>query len=274
MTTDRLRVLMLGDFVGRPAREGLKQAYSYIRNTLNIDLLIVNAENASGGNGIVPKNAVELHDLGVDVITLGDHTFHKRAMYDFLDQASDWCIRPANYPEGTSGSGSLVWKDPRSGTLVQVCNVMGRVFMQGSLDCPFRKADQLLQEKPEACVMSIFDFHAEASSEACAFAQYLDGRASLVAGTHTHVQTADARVQAGGTAMISDLGMSGYLDTVIGMDTSVALERFISGMPRAYKLGSGTLLRLCGVLVELDCTTGKALSIEAVQLDPEACVYP
>lgn len=270
MSDSKLRIMMLGDFVGRPARDGLRKCYSYIRNTLEVDLLVVNAENVSGGNCIVPSSAMELKEIGVDIITLGDHAFQKREMHPFLDDNASWCIRPANYPEGAAGKGETFWKHSDSNTEVYICNLIGRVFLQGSLDCPFRAIDNMLQKKPESAKIVLCDFHAEATSEKQAFAYYLDGRASLVVGTHTHVQTADARILPGGTGKITDLGMSGCIDTVIGMDTSVALDRFITGLPRAYKLGKGEMIRLCGILATVDCESGKALSIEAVQLDPDA----
>lgn len=256
-----LRVLACGDVVGRPGREIIARHIPELRRQWNIDLVIVNGENSAGGQGLDPGGAEELRAAGVDLITLGDHTWQRKQIRGFLDDAGDWCLRPANYPAGAPGSGSAIVSSKKG--RVFVANLIGRVFIQSPLDCPFRAVDQLLADRASEVPIRIIDMHAEATSEKIAMAWHLDGRASLVFGTHTHVQTADERISASGTAAITDLGMCGPREGVIGMDRRVALGRFISGLPAAYEVSPGAA-GISGVLCEIEISSGKAQRIARV----------
>jgi len=256
------RLMCLGDVVGSPGRKVLKELAPQLRKKHDVDLLIVNGENASGGVGIDPKVAKEIFSSGADVITLGDHTWRRKEIKDYFNEDNP-CIRPANFPEGAPGKGYIILeKDGHP--KVAVMNLMGRVFMNVQLDCPFKKADELLAGPLKDCPIIICDFHAEATSEKCAMGRYLDGRVSVFFGTHTHVQTADHQILPGGTAYVSDLGMCGSLDGVIGMDSSVALTRFTTGMPAAYKVADGRTL-VSGILCDIDRATGKPLKIDSIR---------
>jgi metallophosphoesterase (TIGR00282 family) len=229
-----------------------------------VDLVIANAENASGGVGLNPNCAEELRAAGVDIITLGDHSWQHKEMRDFLSRDdTGWCIRPANYPAGVPGKGVTVWKHT-DGAEVGVMNLLGRVFLSGLLDCPFKAADQIIISELAACAVRICDFHAEATSEKLALGHMLDGRVSLIFGTHTHVQTADERISMQGTGIISDLGMCGPSDGVIGMDSEVALKRFISGLPHAYKLAKGRPV-VQGLEAVIDISSGKCLELRRIR---------
>lgn len=260
MTTP-FRIIALGDVVGRPGRTALKQKLPGLRQELHADMVIVNGENAAGGAGIDISCAEEIFGSGADVITLGDHTFQKREIKEYLKDNAHRIIRPANYSPGAPGEGYTIRNI--GDVKVGVMNLMGRVFMNLLLDCPFQKADELLAGPLGECTIILCDMHCEATSEKIAMGRYLDTRVSGVFGTHTHVQTADEQVLPGGTGYISDLGMSGALSGVIGMDHKVALNRFLTGMPHAYEVaaGEGTL---SGALFECDRSTGKALSVSRV----------
>ena len=242
-----LRVMCLGDVVGRPGRQLLLQKAEVLRSQYKLDLLIVNGENASGGTGLDAKNAAEFNAAGVDVITLGDHAWKRKGIFKYLEDNPDRCIRPANFASATKGGptgrGYAIWKHP-SGQTVGVINVMGRVYFDIALDCPFKTIDRLLTNQLKDCAVVICDLHAEASSEKIAMGKYLDGRASLVVGTHTHVQTADEQILPGGTGYISDLGMSGPMGGVIGMSKDIALGRFLSGVPGNYEVADLSLIHI------------------------------
>lgn len=259
-----VRILCLGDVVGRPGRTVLKERLGELRALLQADLVIVNGENAAGGAGIDKSTALEIRAAGADVITLGDHAFQRKGAAEFLEQHSEWCIRPLNLPaDATPGRGSCRVQ-AANGTMVGVVNLLGRVFLSGTMSCPFRAFDTFLEsEKQQGVVTTVCDFHAEATSEKIALAHYVDGRASLVFGTHTHVQTADERVLKGGTGFITDLGMTGCLTGVIGMKTSVALQRFLSPRPAPYEIEEGGG-RIQGIWADVDVTTGRALAIQRV----------
>lgn len=260
-----LTVICLGDIVGRTGRQAIKEWVPKLRKEHLPDLVIANGENAAGGIGLDTECANEIREAGVDIITLGDHTWSKRDLHDYLSKKPDACIRPANYPEGAPGRGWTVWTRPSDGTKVGVMNVIGRIFMNSPLDCPFRKAEELLQGPLKECRIRICDIHAEATSEKVAFGRHLDGRLSLVYGTHTHVQTADNQVFKGGTAYISDLGMCGGATGVIGMDATVAISRFLTAMPHSYQVAGGEKM-VNGIICKLDPETGKALSVERIYL--------
>lgn len=257
----QIKILILGDIVGAPGRDAIKDKLRNFRTEKSIDFVIANAENSAGGLGLSAECATEIRRNGVDVITLGDHTYQRKDIGDFLDAESSWCIRPANYPRGAPGRGATVVNHPKA--KIFVGNLMGRTFMSTQLDCPFQKFDQEFAAQCSEGVISIIDFHAEATSEKLAFARSVDGKVSAVVGTHTHVQTADNQKLERGTLYISDLGMTGYQGGVIGMKSEVAIARFKSGMPHSYKIAEGGGV-LSGVLCDFDLQRGVGISIERI----------
>jgi 2',3'-cyclic-nucleotide 2'-phosphodiesterase len=259
-----MNILLCGDVVGRPGRDAIKTHLSMLRRDLNIDIAIVNAENAAHGFGLTEKICGELYDAGADVLTTGNHVWDQREIIPYLERDTR-VLRPANFPPGTVGAGSYVHKlaDGRS---LLVVNLMGRLFMD-VLDDPFRAMEATLEGHSLGQGASIVaDFHAEATSEKTAFGHHFDGRVSAVVGTHTHIPTADAQILSGGTGYISDLGMCGNYDSVIGMDKHVSVRRFVTRMPGQKPQvaeGEGTL---CGVFVVTDDTTGLTRRIEPVRV--------
>jgi len=256
-----LRLLMIGDIVGRPGRRAVKQNLPDLLGGKKIDLVIANGENAAGGNGITREVAREILSCGVDVITMGNHVWNQKESYTYIEKESR-IIRPGNYPPGTPGRGAGIFK-AKNGIDVGVVNISGRVFMQ-ELDCPFRKADELVNGLKGKADIVLVDFHAEASSEKMAMGWYLDGRVSAVCGTHTHVQTADERVLPGGTAYISDVGMTGPADSVIGVKKELVIEKFITQMPRRFEVAEG-LFQFNAAIIEIDPLTARAVHIERIQ---------
>ena len=251
---------MIGDVIGRPGREALRRILPGLRQEREIDLVIANGENTAGGFGLTVDTASELLDLGVDVITSGNHIWDKKEFIPYLDDAQGEglpVLRPANYPD-SPGVGVIRRKG------AAVVNLMGRVFMT-NLDCPFRTADRILEELryEEETPIIIVDFHAEATSEKQAMGWYLDGRVSGVFGTHTHVGTVDARILPQGTAYLSDVGMTGPRDSVIGSDTEAVLYRFLTSMPNNLAVAKGPCV-FNSVLVEVDDISGRSLSVERV----------
>lgn len=247
---------MVGDVVGRPGREAVAQLLPQLRTSLALDCVILNGENAAAGRGLTEKTARELFRAGVDVITSGNHIFDVREFVPSLD--NDWpVLRPANYPATTPGRGIACL-----GTCT-VISLMGRTFMPVPVDDPFRAADALLGEVDDDAIVFV-DFHAEATSEKQALAWYLDGRVAAVVGTHTHVPTADARVLPGGTATVTDLGMVGIRDSIIGDDVTAVLGRFLTSMPGRLPVADGREAMFNSVLIEVDEQTGRASSIERV----------
>jgi hypothetical protein len=260
-----LRVLVLGDVVGRPGRQAVERLVRPLKDRLKVDLVIINGENAAGGAGIDAGTALDLRKSGADVITLGDHAFQRKGANEFLEKNGDWCIRPANLPTDTTpGKGSCLWRGA-DGIEVRVVNLMGRVFMGGSIDCPFKCMNGILEGLPtEKAAITIVDFHAEATSEKWAMARHTDGRLSLLVGTHTHVQTSDAQILPGGTGYITDLGMTGANTGVIGMDASVALKRFLSPTPAPYEIAEGEGI-VRGIVADIEISSGKAVFIQAIE---------
>lgn len=250
-----MRVLMIGDIIGKPGRQTLARLLPALRRELDLDLVTANAENTAGGFGLTPKTARNLLDAGVDVMTSGNHIWDKKDIIPHMDEFP--LLRPANY-YGAPGRGWLMHGD------VMVLNLQGRTFMPANIDCPFREADKRLAEAeaqlghPPPVVL--VDFHAEATSEKQSLGWYLDGRVSAVVGTHTHVATADARLLSAGTAYVSDLGMTGPLDSVIGTETAPVLERFRTGLPQRFKPAEGPCI-LNSVLIDIDSQTGHATDI-------------
>jgi len=256
-----LRLLMIGDIVGRSGRRAIKGNLSELKREFDLDLIIANGENAAGGSGITKDVAQELFFAGVDVLTMGNHVWNIKEAYEYINRESR-IIRPANYPPGTPGTGSNVFETRRK-VKVAVINLAGRVFLQ-SLDCPFRKVDEILPEVKKAAQVVVVDFHAEATSEKIAIGWYLAGRVSAVVGTHTHVQTADERILPGGTAYITDLGMTGPLDSVLGVKKEIIIEKFKSQLPQRFVVASGPY-QFNAVIIDIDEYTGEANFIQRIQ---------
>lgn len=257
-----MKILFVGDIVGRPGRRALAAMLQGVVEAHGVDFTIANCENAAGGLGITERTATELLDAGVDVLTGGDHSWDRPEGASFLG-ACERVLRPANYPAGAAGRGVGTYESP-TGQKVAVINLQGRVFMK-SLDCPFRMGLELAKSAKKETPIVVVDFHAEATSEKMAMGHYLAGIATCVLGTHTHVQTADERLLTGGTAYITDVGMTGPSDSVIGMLTEVALERFLMGTPRRYEVGDGPVV-MSAVVIDVDEATGAARGIERIAL--------
>jgi metallophosphoesterase (TIGR00282 family) len=258
-----MKLLFIGDIVGRPGRDLVRKHVRALARSVNADLVIANGENAAGGAGITRENTHEILGAGVDVITGGNHTWDKRETLEFIGDEPA-LLRPANYPPGTPGSGSTVVKG-RNGELTGVVNVMGRVFLL-NIDDPFRRVTEEIARLRDAGVRVILvDFHAEATSEKLALCCYLDGKVAAVVGTHTHVQTADERILPGGTACLTDVGMTGPHDGVIGMDKDAVIARFTTGLPARFEPATGDP-RLHGVLITADPATGRATAISRIAL--------
>jgi metallophosphoesterase (TIGR00282 family) len=257
-----LRVLLIGDIIGKPGRVAVAHALPDLRAELEVDLVVANGENVAAGMGLTPSLAEELLRSGIDVITSGNHIWDKREIYDYLDGDRP-VLRPLNYPHDAPGRGWTV-AHASDGTEVAVINVMGRVFMN-QLDSPFAAMDTLLDEAAEPLPpVRIVDFHCEITSEKNAMGWYLDGRVTGVVGTHTHVPTADARLLPKGTAYISDIGMTGPRDSIIGFAIETVLPRFTHHLPTRFQVGTGPV-SLNAVLIEADRATGRAIAISQVQ---------
>lgn len=256
-----MRLAFFGDVVGRPGRRGLAAVLRDLRRDQPCDFVVANAENAAGGKGIDPGSAEELQDLGVDVITTGNHVWQNRDIIPYLKDNAR-VLRPLNFSPGTPGQG-WVLRRARNGVPVAVVNLIGRVFM-GPADCPFRAIDAVLPAIRSEASVVLVDMHAEATSEKVGMGRYLDGRVSAVVGSHTHVQTADEAVLQGGTAVLTDAGMCGPEDSILGVRTDRVLERFLSQMPVRFDVASGTVI-VQGALVDVDETTGRARAITRVR---------
>jgi metallophosphoesterase (TIGR00282 family) len=255
-----MRILLVGDVNGRPGRSLLRTLLPPLAAETRADLVVANVENAADGFGITPELADQIRACGVHCMTSGNHIWDKPEIAPYLASSAD-LLRPANYPEGAPGRG--VWMGVAGGHPVAVVNLMGRVYMP-PCDDPFRAADAALAAIGDRARVIVVDMHGEATSEKQAIAAYLDGRVSAVVGTHTHVQTADERILPGGTAYLSDLGMTGPYDSVIGIEKTLALRKFLTGMPVRFTVAKGDA-RLCGALVEADDTSGRARRIERLQ---------
>lgn len=261
-----MKILFIGDIVGRPGRQMLVRHLGSLVDRHLVDLVVANAENAAAGFGVTPDVVAELLGLGVDVLTSGNHIWDKKESHPILEQERR-LLRPANYPPGLPGSGWGIFRT-NVDLPVAVVNLEGRVFMS-NLDCPFRAADNILAELHGKAAVVLVDFHAETTSEKGALGAYLDGRVSAVLGTHTHVQTADERVLPGGTAFISDVGMTGSRDSVIGIRKELSVERFLTHLPVRFEVAKREPM-LCGVMLTVDDASGQALAIERILIvDPE-----
>jgi len=257
-----VKVLFIGDIFGEPGRRALARAVPRLVAQRQIDIVIGNGENAAGGFGITPELAEELFDLGLAVITTGNHAWDKKEILDYFPREPR-LLRPANYPDGVPGYGSVV-VESASGEQLGVLQLMGRAYMP-TLDCPFQVAKKEMAALKKRTAAVIVDMHAEATSEKMAMGHYLDGEAVAVVGTHTHVQTADDQILPKGTAYVTDIGMTGPLHSVIGVKKELAIEKFLTGMPRRFEVASGPSV-FCAVLLELDARLGKALSIERIRI--------
>jgi metallophosphoesterase (TIGR00282 family) len=256
-----MNVLMIGDVVAKPGRIAVLERIQDLREQHAIDLAIMNAENLAGGFSVTPQLCEQLFSNGIDVMTSGNHIFDKKEAIDYI-RKQPRLLRPANYPPNTPGTGC--WIGEVNGSKVAVMNVMGRVFMPPS-DDPFRVIDNVLQTLSDQVTVRIVDVHAEATSEKVAMGWHLDGRVSAVLGTHTHVQTADERILPGGTAYLTDLGMTGSYAGVIGMNKTDVIARFTSVTARRAEHASGQV-RICAAVLDIDDATGRARSIERLSL--------
>jgi len=262
-----VNILFVGDIFGSAGRHIVREHLPHIVETNAVDLLIVNGENSAGGFGITPSLAEEIFDMGAHVITTGNHIWDKREIFEYMGVPADShergrrVLRPANYAAGTPGFGVYEGELP-TGQRFAVINLQGRVFMS-SCDDPFRKADELLLKITAKVI--VLDIHAETTSEKVALGWYLDGRVTAVLGTHTHIPTSDARVLPAGTAYITDVGMSGPYDSVIGVETELVLNRFITGMPGKFEAAKGNP-KMCAVLIGCDGLTGRAYSVQHLML--------
>jgi metallophosphoesterase (TIGR00282 family) len=263
-----VRILFVGDIFGRPGRTIVHERLPELQQAHNVDLTIANGENAAGGFGITPQIAEELFELGIDVITTGNHVWDKREIMEYMSSADGneaslarRVLRPANYPAGTPGYGWFQGRT-RSGVEYAVINAQGRVFM-ASNDDPFRVVDGLLKQITAKVI--VVDIHAEATSEKVALGWHLDGRVTAVLGTHTHVPTADERVLPNGTAAQTDVGMTGPYDSVIGVQKELIVQKFLTNMPSRFEPAADDV-RLCAALIHCDAVTGRASSIERIML--------
>ena len=261
-----MKLLFLGDIVGRPGRDLIRRHVRALASRHDADLVIANGENAAGGAGITRENMLEIRTAGVDVITTGNHVWDKRETLEFIGNEPR-LLRPANYPDGTPGAGSCV-VDAKNGVRVGVINVMGRVFLH-AIDDPFRAAErEIARVRGDGAQVIFVDVHAETTSEKIALSYYLDGKVTAVIGTHTHVQTADERILAGGTACLTDVGMTGPHDGVIGIDKDAIIARFLSGLPARFETASGDP-RLNGVIITVDPSNGRATGITRLSLSED-----
>ncbi|MEN8148814.1 MAG: TIGR00282 family metallophosphoesterase [Planctomycetota bacterium] len=257
-----MRILMLGDVVGRPGRRVVREMLRPLREELGIDFVVANGENAAGGTGITTKTFNDLTGSGVDVITTGNHVYRQRDVLNIFNSDEDRLLRPANFSGRPAGRGTVIRED-RAGRRVGVINLQSRVFMGPSED-PFEAADRLVTELTPECDVILVDLHGEATSEKEAMGYFLEGRVAAMAGTHTHVPTADACVLPGGTAYITDLGMCGPHDSCLGVTKEIVIRKFVTGMPARFTVASGDV-RMQGLLFDVDPATGLATSAERLE---------
>jgi metallophosphoesterase (TIGR00282 family) len=256
-----VNILFIGDIVGKPGRKAVRELLPILKERHRIDLVVANGENASGGIGISPKEADELLSGGVHVLTSGNHIWKKKEIFSYIQENPD-LLRPANYPEGAPGRGFVV-KEVPGGCRVGIINLLGRTFME-AVDCPFRKASEICELLDDQTRVLLVDFHAEATSEKAALGFFLDGKVSAVLGTHTHIQTSDEKILPQGTAYLTDAGMTGPADSVIGVKKELAIERFLTQLPNKFEVAKKALV-LEGALISVDPKTGKAVGITRIR---------
>lgn len=259
MAKDRINILAVGDVVGMAAARYLQGKLNKIREALGIDLVIVNGENSADGNGILPQSAEAIFDAGADVITGGNHSFRRREVYTYLDDTR-YCIRPANMPGAAPGQGYTIIDS--DGIRVLVINLLGTMFLD-PIESPFTCADRILENQKGKYDIAVVDFHAEATSEKAALARYLDGRVSVLFGTHTHVPTADARILSNGTGFITDIGMTGPADSILGVKSDIVINKFLTHMPSRFDQAQGEIVG-AGAVFEIDKQSGKCISVERI----------
>lgn len=260
-------ILMIGDIVGASGRTIFQRHIEQLKKEYAIDFTIVNGENSAHGQGITPRIAEFFKNHGVDVITSGNHIWHKKDIYPFMN-THHWLLRPANFPSGAPGVGVTVITQ---GTLsIGVINLQGRVFMRETIECPFRTLDTILTYLKDKTRIIVVDFHAEATSEKQALATYVDGRVTALVGTHTHVQTSDERVLPRGTAYITDVGMAGALNSLLGMQSAPIIQRFITQMPAKFSVEMAPPYCLGGVVISVDQSTGHAVDIKRIYIIDDA----
>lgn len=259
-----MRILFIGDIVGRPGRRAVAERLPELVAQHQPGVVIANCENAAAGFGITPELVEELFATGIDVLTSGNHIWDRKEILPYFEQGAkrERLLRPANYP-GAPGQGVYIGERP-GGVRTAVLNLQGRVFMP-DIDCPFKTADRLLEQIPHEVRVIVVDMHAETTSEKQAMGWYLDGRVSAVLGTHTHVQTADEKILPQGTAYVSDVGMTGPYEGIIGNEKQSVLQRFLTGLPARFEVAEGDV-RLCGAVVDVDEQTGRARAIERIAL--------
>jgi len=255
-----LKILFIGDIFAKPGRLILSNRLERLKSIYKWDVCIANAENAAGGKGINFNAADEIFGSGVDAVTMGNHTWARKEVFNFIDSCSKM-IRPANFPKGVPGRGRMIIE--KNGVKVGLLNLIGRIYMDPPSECPFHTADREIPLLRQQCRVILVDFHAEATSEKTALAYYLDGKVSAVIGTHTHVQTSDERILDNGTAFITDAGMTGPTEGIIGVDKELIIQKFIFGLPGHFEPAKG---RIClnAVLVTVDENTGRALEIKRI----------
>ena len=258
-----IKILFIGDIIGKPGRQALSRELDRLVDRYAVDLVIANGENAAGGFGLTLDTAKELFDMGVHCITSGNHIWDKKEQVPLV-LADKRILRPSNYPAGAVGVGSAIFTTPGK-VKVAVLNLEGRIYMK-NLECPFRAADQEIERLRQETPIIFVDFHAEATSEKAALGWYLDGRISALIGTHTHVQTADERILTQGTAYMSDAGMTGSFDSVIGIGKDEAIRKFLTQLPVKFEIPKKDL-RINGVVVGIDEVSGKAVSIERIAVN-------
>jgi metallophosphoesterase (TIGR00282 family) len=257
-----VKLLFIGDIIGKPGRQAVSRELHRLVDRHMVDLVIANGENAAGGFGITEETANDLFKCGIHVLTSGNHIWDKKESLDFINR-EEQLLRPANYPDGTPGRGSALFVTA-GGAKVAVLNLEGRVFMN-NLDCPFRTADREIERLRAETPIIFVDFHAEATSEKASLGWYLDGRVSAMIGTHTHIQTADERILPDGTAYLTDAGMTGGFDSVIGVKKEEAITKFLSQLPVKFDIAKNNL-RLNGAVIAVDELSGKAVSIERINI--------
>ncbi|WP_087972838.1 TIGR00282 family metallophosphoesterase [Oceanobacillus rekensis] len=260
-----MKILFIGDVVGSPGRDMVQEYLPKLKEKYRPNMTIINGENAAAGKGITEKIYKQFLEWGAQAITMGNHTWDKREIFEFIDDAK-YMIRPANFPENNPGKG-IVYINI-NGAEVAVINLQGRTFLP-AVDDPFQKADQLIEEAKKRTNMIFVDFHGEATSEKQAMGWYLDGRVSAVVGTHTHTQTADERILLNGTAYISDVGMTGPYDGILGVDREAVIKRFLTSLPVRFETTKQGRTQLNGVMVTIESNTGKASKIERIMINDD-----
>lgn len=260
-----MNILIIADIVGRPGRRALKTLLPVVQKENKIDFIIANAENAAGGRGLNRQVMNEILATGVDVLTMGNHVWDNKEIYSFIDDEFR-LIRPLNFPPYCPGQGYHIYNGG-TGKRIAVINAMGRVFLP-ALDCPFRTVQEVLEEIKEKCDIIIIDIHAEATSEKLALAYYFDGMVTAVVGTHTHIQTADERIMPGGTAYITDLGMTGPIESILGMDKDMVIKKLIYQRPVRLEVASGPT-QLQGIILNINDASNKPTSISRISLSTD-----